>query len=85
MGSCSDLKFFLLFIAEPVDVLKVLDFRSSPEGVSKTQGLCPIRRGSKPDVAYRVDKTAQISSATKKLFPGKNPNTGLKLRQDLCM
>lgn len=66
---------FLLFTAEPVDVLKVLDFRSSPEGITKTQGLCPVRRGSKPDVAYRVDKKAQISTPTKKLFPGNKSNT----------
>ncbi|TRZ04437.1 hypothetical protein DNTS_016090 [Danionella cerebrum] len=56
--------------AEPVDVLKVLDFKSSPEGVKKTQGFCTIRRGSKPDVAYRVDKQAQLSAPTKQLFPG---------------
>uniref|UniRef100_A0A8C2A021 Collagen, type XI, alpha 1b n=1 Tax=Cyprinus carpio TaxID=7962 RepID=A0A8C2A021_CYPCA len=56
--------------AEPVDVLKVLDFKSSPEGVKKTQGFCTIRRGSKPDVAYRVDKQAQLSTPTKQLFPG---------------
>ncbi|CAM4594074.1 unnamed protein product [Leuciscus chuanchicus] len=56
--------------SEPVDVLKVLDFKSSPEGVKKTQGFCTIRRGSKPDVAYRVDKQAQLSSPTKQLFPG---------------
>ncbi|XP_073705528.1 uncharacterized protein [Garra rufa] len=56
--------------AEPVDVLKVLDFKSSPEGVKKTQGFCTIRRGSKPDVAYRVDKRAQLSTPTKQLFPG---------------
>ncbi|XDV27105.1 hypothetical protein PO909_030691, partial [Leuciscus waleckii] len=59
--------------AEPVDVLKVLDFKSSPEGVKKTQGFCTIRRGSKPDVAYRVDKQAQLSSPTKQLFPGVFP------------
>ncbi|GAA6081853.1 collagen, type XI, alpha 1b isoform X1, partial [Tachysurus ichikawai] len=60
---------YMRLLAEPVDVLKVLDFRSSPEGITKTQGLCPVRRGSRPDVAYRVDKKAQISTATKKLFP----------------
>uniref|UniRef100_A0A671S2Q3 Laminin G domain-containing protein n=1 Tax=Sinocyclocheilus anshuiensis TaxID=1608454 RepID=A0A671S2Q3_9TELE len=59
--------------AEPVDVLKVLDFKSSPEGVKKTQGFCTIRRGSKPDVAYRVDKQAQLSTPTKQLFPGVFP------------
>uniref|UniRef100_A0A8C4IEC6 Collagen, type XI, alpha 1b n=1 Tax=Dicentrarchus labrax TaxID=13489 RepID=A0A8C4IEC6_DICLA len=56
--------------AEPVDVLKVLDFKSSPEGVRKTTGFCTVRRGSKPDVAYRVGKNAQISAPTKQLFPG---------------
>uniref|UniRef100_A0A665X0W0 Collagen, type XI, alpha 1b n=1 Tax=Echeneis naucrates TaxID=173247 RepID=A0A665X0W0_ECHNA len=56
--------------AEPVDVLKVLDFQSSPEGVRKTTGFCTARRGSKPDVAYRVGKQAQISAPTKQLFPG---------------
>lgn len=68
--------------AEPVDVLKVLDFRSSPEGITKTQGLCPVRRGSKPDVAYRVDRRAQVSTATKNLFPGNNSITARSLRQE---
>lgn len=57
--------------AEPVDVLKALDFKSSPQGVKKTPGFCTMRRGSKPDIAYRVSKNAQISSPTKQLFPGK--------------
>lgn len=74
----------MLFAAEPVDVLKVLDFRSSPEGITKVQGLCPVRRGSKPDVAYRVDKKAQISTATKKLFPGNNSNAQVTLRRARC-
>uniref|UniRef100_A0A669B1Z5 Collagen, type XI, alpha 1b n=1 Tax=Oreochromis niloticus TaxID=8128 RepID=A0A669B1Z5_ORENI len=56
--------------AEPVDVLKVLDFQSSPEGIRKTAGFCTMRRGSKPDVAYRVGKRAQLSAPTKQLFPG---------------
>uniref|UniRef100_A0A3Q1CJQ5 Fibrillar collagen NC1 domain-containing protein n=1 Tax=Amphiprion ocellaris TaxID=80972 RepID=A0A3Q1CJQ5_AMPOC len=56
--------------AEPVDVLKVLDFQSSPEGVRKTPGFCTVRRGSKPDIAYRVGKKVQISAPTKQLFPG---------------
>uniref|UniRef100_A0A4W4GBQ7 Fibrillar collagen NC1 domain-containing protein n=1 Tax=Electrophorus electricus TaxID=8005 RepID=A0A4W4GBQ7_ELEEL len=55
--------------AEPVDVLKILDFHSSPGGVKQTQGFCAIRRGSKPDVAYRVGKQAQLSTPTKQLFP----------------
>uniref|UniRef100_W5LKT5 Thrombospondin-like N-terminal domain-containing protein n=1 Tax=Astyanax mexicanus TaxID=7994 RepID=W5LKT5_ASTMX len=55
--------------SEPVDVLKVLDFQSSPEGVKQTQGFCSVRRGSKPDVAYRVGKQAQLSTPTKQLFP----------------
>uniref|UniRef100_A0A8C7KKI6 Fibrillar collagen NC1 domain-containing protein n=1 Tax=Oncorhynchus kisutch TaxID=8019 RepID=A0A8C7KKI6_ONCKI len=56
--------------AEPVDVLKVLDFHNSPEGVRKTSGFCTNRRASKPDTAYRVGKLAQISAPTKQLFPG---------------
>lgn len=68
--------FFLFFFfvlasaADPVDVLKALDFQSSPEGVRKTPGFCPVRRGAKPDIAYRVGKNAQISAPTKQLFPG---------------
>uniref|UniRef100_A0A4W4GB31 Fibrillar collagen NC1 domain-containing protein n=1 Tax=Electrophorus electricus TaxID=8005 RepID=A0A4W4GB31_ELEEL len=49
--------------------LKILDFHSSPGGVKQTQGFCAIRRGSKPDVAYRVGKQAQLSTPTKQLFP----------------
>lgn len=56
--------------ADSVDVLKALDFQSSPEGVRKTPGFCPVRRGAKPDIAYRVGKNAQISAPTKQLFPG---------------
>uniref|UniRef100_A0A3Q3LGT0 Thrombospondin-like N-terminal domain-containing protein n=1 Tax=Mastacembelus armatus TaxID=205130 RepID=A0A3Q3LGT0_9TELE len=56
--------------SEPVDVLKVLDFQSSPEGIQKTTGFCSVRRGSNPDIAYRVSKTAQLSTPTKQLFPG---------------
>uniref|UniRef100_A0AAQ4NW57 Collagen, type XI, alpha 1b n=1 Tax=Gasterosteus aculeatus aculeatus TaxID=481459 RepID=A0AAQ4NW57_GASAC len=55
---------------EQVDVLKALDFQSAPEGVQKTIGFCKVRRGSKPDIAYRVGKQAQISAPTKQLFPG---------------
>lgn len=62
---------FSLSTAEPVDVLKVLDFQSSPEGIRKTAGFCTVRRGSKPDVAYRVGKRTQLSAPTKQLFPGK--------------
>lgn len=62
---------FSLSTAEPVDVLKVLDFQSSPEGIRKTAGFCTVRRGSKPDAAYRVGKRAQLSAPTKQLFPGK--------------
>uniref|UniRef100_A0A672YZK6 Collagen, type XI, alpha 1b n=1 Tax=Sphaeramia orbicularis TaxID=375764 RepID=A0A672YZK6_9TELE len=56
--------------AEPVDVLKALDFQSSPDGVQKTTGFCKLRRGAKPDIAYRVAKQAQISAPTNQLFPG---------------
>jgi len=59
--------------AEPVDVLKVLEFPTVPEGVQKTLGFCTNRRASQPDTAYKIVKNAQISAPTKQLFPGK-PN-----------
>lgn len=63
--------FYLLpLTADPVDVLKVLEFHNSPEGVKKTSGFCTNRRASQPDTAYRVAK-AEISAPTKQLFPGK--------------
>lgn len=67
--------FYLLSpSAEPVDVLKVLEFQNYPEGVRKTSGFCANRRASKPDSAYRVAKQFQISAPTTQLFPGE---TGL--------
>ncbi|KAF7647046.1 hypothetical protein LDENG_00178510 [Lucifuga dentata] len=56
--------------AEPVDVLKVLEFQNYPEGVTKTSGFCTNRRASQPDTAYRVAKQIQISAPTTQLFPG---------------
>uniref|UniRef100_A0A8C4WJC2 Collagen alpha-1(XI) chain n=1 Tax=Gopherus evgoodei TaxID=1825980 RepID=A0A8C4WJC2_9SAUR len=59
--------------AEPIDVLKALEFHKSPEGISRTTGFCTNRRDSKgSDVAYRVSKHAQISAPTKQLYPGGN-------------
>uniref|UniRef100_A0A674J8E3 Collagen type XI alpha 1 chain n=1 Tax=Terrapene triunguis TaxID=2587831 RepID=A0A674J8E3_9SAUR len=59
--------------AEPVDVLKALEFHKSPEGISRTTGFCTNRRDSKgSDVAYRVSKHAQVSAPTKQLYPGGN-------------
>lgn len=56
--------------ADPVDVLKVLEFQNHPEGVRKAAGFCAHRRASKPDTAYRVAKQFQISAPTTQLFPG---------------
>lgn len=68
--------FYLLSpAAEPVDVLKVLEFQNYPEGVRKTSGFCANRRASKADSAYRVAKQFQISAPTTQLFPGE---TGLQ-------
>lgn len=65
--------------AEPVDVLKVLQLQSQPEGVRKTAGFCPKRRsGSGPDVAYRISRRAQLSAPTRQLFPGSPLKTALK-------
>uniref|UniRef100_A0A8C1GEX2 Collagen, type XI, alpha 1a n=1 Tax=Cyprinus carpio TaxID=7962 RepID=A0A8C1GEX2_CYPCA len=55
--------------SEPVDVLKVLEFSTVPEGVQKTSGFCTNRRASQPDTAYKIGKNAQISAPTKQLFP----------------
>ncbi|KAI5096394.1 collagen alpha-1(V) chain isoform X2, partial [Silurus meridionalis] len=52
------------------DLLKILDFPSLPDGVTKTTGFCTHRKSSKvPDVAYRVSKDAQLSAPTKQLYP----------------
>uniref|UniRef100_A0A8C6VJJ3 Thrombospondin-like N-terminal domain-containing protein n=1 Tax=Naja naja TaxID=35670 RepID=A0A8C6VJJ3_NAJNA len=57
--------------AGDIDVLKALEFHKSPEGISKTSGICINRKNSKgSDVAYRVSKTAQLSAPTKQLYPG---------------
>uniref|UniRef100_A0A4W3ILB9 Uncharacterized protein n=1 Tax=Callorhinchus milii TaxID=7868 RepID=A0A4W3ILB9_CALMI len=57
--------------AEPVDVLKVLDFQNSPEGVSRAKtGFCKNRRNSQDsDIAYKITKRAQLSAPTKQLYP----------------
>ncbi|EPQ11198.1 Collagen alpha-1(V) chain [Myotis brandtii] len=57
-------------VAQPADLLKVLDFHTLPDGITKTTGFCSTRRSSKsPDVAYRVTKDAQLSAPTKQLYP----------------
>lgn len=62
---------FFLCAAEPADLLKILDFHSLPEGVTKTTGFCSHRRATQgPDKAYRVSKDAQLSAPTKQLYPG---------------
>lgn len=63
--------FLFLPVAEPADLLKILDFHSLPEGVTKTTGFCSHRRSTQgPDVAYRVSKDAQLSAPTIQLYPG---------------
>uniref|UniRef100_A0A4W5K690 Laminin G domain-containing protein n=1 Tax=Hucho hucho TaxID=62062 RepID=A0A4W5K690_9TELE len=57
-------------VLEPADLLKILDFPSLPEGVTKTTGFCAHRKSTKgADVAYRVSKEAQLSAPTKQLYP----------------
>uniref|UniRef100_A0A9J7YF60 Procollagen, type V, alpha 1 n=1 Tax=Cyprinus carpio carpio TaxID=630221 RepID=A0A9J7YF60_CYPCA len=57
-------------VNNPADLLKILDFHSLPEGVTKTTGFCTHRKSSKgPDVAYKVTKDAQLSAPTKQLYP----------------
>lgn len=65
--------FFPLSVAEPADLLKILDFHNLPEGVTRTTGFCSHRRSTRgPDVAYRVSKDAQLSAPTRQLYPGKH-------------
>ncbi|XP_078418009.1 collagen alpha-1(XI) chain-like [Cetorhinus maximus] len=57
--------------ADPVDVLRALEFHNLPEGIIKTPGYCKNRRNTQgADVAYRVTKQAQLSAPTKQLYPG---------------
>lgn len=64
--------FSPLSVAEPADLLKILDFHNLPEGVTRTTGFCSHRRSTQgPDVAYRVSKDAQLSAPTRQLYPGK--------------
>ncbi|XP_072703936.1 collagen alpha-1(XI) chain-like [Ciconia boyciana] len=57
---------------EPVDVLKILQLHSLPEGVKKVPGFCS-QRGAGSDVAYRITRQAQLSAPTRQLFAGKFP------------
>lgn len=63
-----------------MDVLKVLEFPNTPEGVDKASGFCVNRKSSQPDTAYRVGKGAQISAPTSQLFPGKNIRHTLSIK-----
>ncbi|KAK3508243.1 hypothetical protein QTP70_017648, partial [Hemibagrus guttatus] len=62
---------FSLF-PDPVDVLRVLQLSSLPEGVHKVPGFCVSQHGG-TDQAYRINKKAQITAPTKQLFPGRFP------------
>lgn len=59
-----------VFLLDPVDVLRVLQLPTLPEGVQKVPGFCTSRRAGTPDHAYRITKKAQISAPTKQLFSG---------------
>lgn len=73
------------FAAEPADLLKILDFHSLPEGVTKTTGFCTHRKSSKgPDVAYRVTKDAQLSAPTKQLYPCEYMSTHEPIKTHRC-
>uniref|UniRef100_A0A3P9AEX3 Fibrillar collagen NC1 domain-containing protein n=1 Tax=Esox lucius TaxID=8010 RepID=A0A3P9AEX3_ESOLU len=59
--------------SDPVDVLRVLQLPSLPEGVRKVPGFCTSRRSGTADHAYRITKKAQISAPTSQLFSGPFP------------
>uniref|UniRef100_A0A8C4RUI4 Thrombospondin-like N-terminal domain-containing protein n=1 Tax=Erpetoichthys calabaricus TaxID=27687 RepID=A0A8C4RUI4_ERPCA len=61
------------YLADPVDILKVLQLHSLPEGVKKTTGFCPNRKTGTTDVAYRISKQSQISAPTKQIFSSRFP------------
>uniref|UniRef100_A0A8B9L263 Collagen, type XI, alpha 2 n=1 Tax=Astyanax mexicanus TaxID=7994 RepID=A0A8B9L263_ASTMX len=67
------MSLFSSFSAEPVDVLRVMQLNSLPEGVQKVPGFCTSRRAGTADHAYRITKKAQISAPTKQLFSGRFP------------
>lgn len=60
----------MFFPLDPVDVLRVLQLPSLPEGVQKVPGFCTSRRAGTADHAYRITKKAQLSAPTKQLFSG---------------
>uniref|UniRef100_A0A8C7VLZ4 Collagen, type XI, alpha 2 n=1 Tax=Oncorhynchus mykiss TaxID=8022 RepID=A0A8C7VLZ4_ONCMY len=59
--------------SHPVDVLRMLQLPSLPEGVRKVPGFCTSRRAGTADHAYRISKKAQISAPTNQLFSGRFP------------
>uniref|UniRef100_A0A8C7Q7R6 Collagen, type XI, alpha 2 n=1 Tax=Oncorhynchus mykiss TaxID=8022 RepID=A0A8C7Q7R6_ONCMY len=60
-------------VVDPVDVLRMLQLPSLPEGVRKVPGFCTSRRAGTADHAYRISKKAQISAPTNQLFSGRFP------------
>lgn len=65
---------------DPADLLKILDFPSLPDGVTRTTGFCTHRKSSKgPDIAYRVTKDAQLSAPTKQLYPCEWTHTYIRI------
>uniref|UniRef100_A0A8C8GAY1 Fibrillar collagen NC1 domain-containing protein n=1 Tax=Oncorhynchus tshawytscha TaxID=74940 RepID=A0A8C8GAY1_ONCTS len=67
------LSLFLRLFSDPVDVLRMLQLPSLPEGVRKVPGFCTSRRAGSADHAYRITKKAQISAPTNQLFSGRFP------------
>ncbi|XP_010021969.1 PREDICTED: collagen alpha-1(XI) chain-like, partial [Nestor notabilis] len=56
----------------PLDLLRLLQLHSQPDGVQMVPGMCS-QRGSGSDVSYRITRPAQLSAPTRQLFPGKFP------------
>lgn len=62
---------FSCLIANPIDILKVLDLSEDMEGVSLEAGLCTSRTGrEETDLSFKINKKIQLSAPTKQLFPG---------------
>lgn len=58
-----------------MDVLKILQLHSLPEGVKKVPGFCS-QRGAGSDAAYRITRQAQLSAPTRQLFAGRGAKPG---------
>ncbi|XP_015252893.1 PREDICTED: collagen alpha-1(XI) chain-like [Cyprinodon variegatus] len=62
--------FYISNAANPIDLIKTLEFSENMEGVSLEAGLCTSRKGrEETDLSFKINKKIQLSAPTKQLFP----------------